>query len=227
MEEKISVGEELRSAGVTDNPFDVIMATVIELTRGLMFACRRYRNPEISQDFCISKEEIMSCIADISSEYIKLESLSDEAVSLCRETAFFSDGERSTEFNDFLFKIEEQLQTVKTVTVPIYPEKFLKAVIGTESQEFENILKLRSLTENEFKHYDKNYLSDLAEIAYAFEEDERDNIGDKLSEIEKYIRDFDNKLDLVKKYKLTVWDVEYMMAYKFRKVKSSLEEAEA
>ena len=59
---------ELKENKVEDNPFDVILHHSIELTRELLFACHRLKNPEIPEHICINEESLGSHIDNIREE---------------------------------------------------------------------------------------------------------------------------------------------------------------
>ena len=96
-------------------------------------------------------------------------------------------------------------------STPIYPERFLIAVLGEDSLEYKRILYLRSLVDTgRFKDVDKFYLSDMIDIAFAGEETD-----EGFQELKNCVYNFNEKVVLLKEYKLSTKDLEYMRAYKF------------
>ena len=80
---------ELKENEVEDNPFDVMLHHSIELTRDLLFACHRLKNPEIPEQICINEEKLESYMNKIRDEFSKLLNMSNETVAICRETSYY------------------------------------------------------------------------------------------------------------------------------------------
>ena len=63
---------ELENNNVNDNPFDVMLHHSMEMTRDLLFACHRLKNPEIPEGFCTNLEALEKRMDIITEEFNKI-----------------------------------------------------------------------------------------------------------------------------------------------------------
>lgn len=199
---------ELSENDVKDNPFDVMLHYSLEMTRDLLFACHRLKNPEIPEGICTNQERLEKYMDRIIEEFNKLLDMSEETVAMCRETSFYY---RQTEFdkmNDSLLKFERNMETVWSRCVPNRNDRFEKIRLGEESEQYKRILELRKIIDKseELSGVDDSFLHSLCDVI------------DRPDECTKYWmtkEEFEKKKKIVEKYELTEQDVNYMVAYKF------------
>ena len=198
------IRNDLTTHNVTDNPFDVMMDMALELTRELLFACSRYKNPEVPDFLHTSEESLDSYVNKIKTEFSKLVDMSDDTVALCRETSYYR--QHLDETNYTLLKFIEVLETVYNKSVPARNDNFEQIRLGKESDEYKRLLELRDIIDEseELSSVDDGYLYSLLDVI------------SRPDDCVKYFmtkEEFDEKQKIVKKFNLTTDDVEYMISY--------------
>lgn len=201
---------ELAENDVNDNPFDVMLHHSLEMTRDLLFACRRLKNPEIPEGICTNLERLEKHMDKIVEEFNKLLDMSEETVTMCRETSFYYQHTEFDEVNDSLLKFERNMETVWSRCVPNRNDEFEKIRLGEESDQYKRILELRKIIDKseELSNVDDSFLNSLCDVI------------DRPDDCVKYWMtedEFEEKKEIVEKYELTEQDVNYMVAYKFHK----------
>ena len=126
---------ELEENEVKDNPFDVMLHHSMEITRDLLFACHRLKNPEIPEGICTNLERLEERMDKITEEFNKLLNMSDETVAMCRETSFYYQYTEFDKMNDSLLKFERNMETVWSRCVPNRNDRFEKIRLGEESEQ--------------------------------------------------------------------------------------------
>lgn len=199
---------ELKENNITDNPFDSMLHHAMELTRELLFACHRLRNNEIPEQFWTSEEKLGQLTDKINEEFSKLQNITDETVSMCRETSFYYQPKEFERLNDELLKSERCMDTVWTRCNPNRNDRFERIRLGKDSKQYERLIELREISENaeEFMCLERRDLNDLCDvilrpdkcIEYGWETKEK----------------LEEKKKIIEKYHLTEEDVEYIIAYR-------------
>lgn len=198
---------ELKENKVKDNPFDVMLHHSIELTRDLLFACHRLKNPEIPKQFCTNEERLESCMNKIREEFSKLLSMSDETVAMCRETSCYYQQDKLDKMNKSLLEFERNMETVWSRCVPNRNDRFEQIRLGKESEEYNRLLELRNIISEseELSSVDDKYLCSLCDVI------------SRPDECVKYWmtqEELEEKQEIIKKYGLLEDDVEYMISYR-------------
>lgn len=199
---------ELEENEVKDNPFDVMLHHSMEITRDLLFACHRLKNPEIPEGICTNLERLEERMDKITEEFNKLLNMSDETVAMCRETSFYYQYTEFDKMNDSLLKFERNMETVWSRCVPNRNDRFEKIRLGEESEQYKRILELREIIDKseELSSVDDSFLHSLCDVI------------DRPDDCVKYWmteEEFEKKKAIVEKYELTEQDINYMVAYKF------------
>lgn len=206
------IGEDLNDNGIDDNPFDAMLFHSLELARELLFACERMRNDDYP-DFlrCTDMTIVDSRIDLIKNELSTLLNLKDESVKLCRETAYYN--KHMDEFNNLnesILKAEHCMETLYTRRVPNRDDLFEKARLGEESSEYQRLLTLRHFVESPkvLGNLNKYYLTSMIDV---IENKEKCIEYGWMSKAE-----YDEKINLIKRYHLDEYEIKYMIAYKFK-----------
>lgn len=199
---------ELAENDVRDNPFDVMLHHSIEMTRDLLFACHRLKNPEIPEGICTNLERLEQRMGKITEEFSKLLNMSDETVAMCRETSYYYHQAEFNKMNDSLLKFERNMETVWSRCVPNRNDSFEKIRLGEGSEQYKRILELREIIDKseELSSVDDSFLHSLCDVI------------DRPDDCVKYWmteEEFEKKKAIVEKYELTEQDINYMVAYKF------------
>ena len=199
---------ELEENEVKDNPFDVMLHHSMEITRDLLFACHRLKNPEIPEGICTNLERLEERMDKITEEFNKLLNMSDETVAMCRETSFYYQYTEFDKMNDSLLKFERNMETVWSRCVPNRNDRFEKIRLGEESEQYKRILELREIIDKseELSSVDDSFLHSLCDVI------------DRPDDCVKYWmteEEFEKKKAIEEKYELTEQDINYMVAYKF------------
>lgn len=199
---------ELKDNNVNDNPFDVMLHHSIEMTRDLLFACHRLKNPKIPETVCTNLTTLENRMDLIINEFDKLLNMSDETVAMLRETSYYYQPDEFHKLNDSLLKFEKNMETAWSRCVPNHNDTFEKLKLGEESDQYKRILELRDIinNSNELSNVDCSYLHSLCDVI------------ERPEECIKYwmnANEFKEKIEIIKKYNLTCNDVQYMIAYKF------------
>lgn len=198
---------ELKENEVQDNPFDVMLHHSMELTRDLLFACHRLKNPEIPEQICTNEERLESYMDKIREEFSKLLSMSNEAVTMCRETSCYYQQDKFDKMNESLLEFERNMETVWSRCVPNRNDRFEQIRLGKESEEYKRLLELRRIISEseELSSVDDKYLHSLCDV---------------ISRPEECIQywmtqeELEQKQKIIKKYDLSEDDVEYMISYR-------------
>ncbi len=200
---------ELEKNEVNDNPFDVMLHHSMEITRDLLFACHRLKNPEIPEGICTNLERLEMRMDKITEEFSKLLNMSEETVAMCRETSFYYQQTEFNKMNDSLLDFERNMETLWSRCVPNRNDRFEKIRLGEESDQYKRILKLRDIIDNskELSCIDDSYLHSLRDVI---------NRPDECVKYWMTEDEFEQKKKVVEKYKLTEQDINYMIAYKFK-----------
>lgn len=198
---------ELKENGVKDNPFDVMLHYSLELTRDLLFACHRLKNPEIPEQICTNKDRLNSYMDKIIEEFSKLLSMSDEAVAMCRETSCYYHQDNFNKMNESLLEFERDMETVLSKCVPSRNDRYEQIRLGVESDEYKRLLELRNIiTESEeLSSVSDGYLQSMCDVISRPEECVPCWMAQE--ELEK-------KQEIIKKYSLLEDDIEYMISYR-------------
>lgn len=199
---------ELEEHNVEDNPFDVMLHHSMEITRELLFACHRLKNPEIPEGFCTNLERLEKYMNRIVEEFNNLLDMSEETVAMCRETSFYYQPMEFNKMNDSLLKFERNMETVWSRRVPNRNNRFEKIRLGEESEQYKRILELREIIDKskELSSVDDSFLHSLCDVI------------DRPDDCVKYWmteEEFEKKKEIIEKYKLTEQDINYMVVYKF------------
>lgn len=117
---------ELEKNEVNDNPFDVMLHHSMEITRDLLFACHRLKNPEIPEGICTNLERLEMRMDKIIQEFSKLLNMSEETTAMCRETSFYYKQTEFNKMNDSLLKFERNMETLWSRCVPNRNDRFEK-----------------------------------------------------------------------------------------------------
>lgn len=198
---------ELKENGVKDNPFDVMLHHSLELTRDLLFACHRLKNPEIPEQICTNNDKLNSCMDKITEEFSKLLSMSDETIAMCRETSYYYQQENFNKMNEGLLEFERDMETVWSRCVPSRNDRYEQIRLGIESDEYKRLIELRNIItkSEELSSADDRYLHSLCDV---------------ISRPEKCVpcwmtqEELEKKQEIIKKYNLSEDDVEYMISYR-------------
>lgn len=198
---------ELKKNEVLDNPFDTMLHHSIELTRELLFACHRFANPDVPESLHTNKEKIDFYAQKIKNQLNKLSNMSDETVSMCRETSYYYQNEDFEKMNTALLEFEKNMETVWSKCVPNRNDLFERIRLGEDSTKYKRLIELRHIiTESdELTFVNTDYLHSLCDV---------------LSHTENCLKDWmspaelDEKQKIIKKYNLSKTDIEYMISYK-------------
>lgn len=198
---------ELKEKEIKDNPFDVMLHHSLELTRSLLFACHRLKNPEVPQTICTSKEEIEGYTSKIQEEFSKLMGMSDETVAMCRETSYYYHRDKFEAMNKTLLEFERNMQTVYSKCVPSRNDRFEQVRLGRDSEEYKRMLELRKIIieSDDLSDKEDSYLKSLCDVI------------SRPAECVKYWmteEELKKKQKIVEKYSLSENDIEYMLSYR-------------
>ena len=201
---------ELAEHNLNDNPFDAMLYHSMEMTRDLLFACHRLKNPEMPEGICTNLERLEKYMDKIVEEFNKLLDMSEETVAMCRETSFYYHQPEFNNMNVSLLKFVRNVETVWSRCVPNRNDRFEKIRLGEESEQYKRILELRRIIDKseELSSVDDSFLHSLCDVI------------DRPDDCVKYWmteEEFEKKKAIVEKYELTEQDVNYMIAYKFQK----------
>lgn len=198
---------ELKENEVKDNPFDVMLHHSMELTRDLLFACHRLKNPEIPEQICINEERLESYMDKIREEFSKLLSMSNETVTMCRETSCYYQQDKFDKINESLLEFERNMETVWSRCVPNRNDRFEQIRLGKESKEYKRLLELRKIISEseELSSVDDKFLHSLCDVISR--PDECVQYWMTKEELEK-------KQEIIQKYGLSEDDIEYMISYR-------------
>ncbi len=208
MESSNNMTEELKSKGIIDNPFDLMLHFSLGMVRNILFACPRYGNPEMEGMYA-NEQNLKEGVEKVVEQLNKLSGLSLETVVFLKETAFYSDDVRFSALNSLLLELEKAMPTRQAHSIPARSLEYEKVRLGEDSDEYKHILYLRSLISNsELKTFSKDTLVLLQDVIedpqYCTEWESRDKVAE-------YSR-------LINKYNLTIDDLEYMISYRDRVV---------
>ena len=198
---------ELKENEVKDNPFDVMLHYSIELTRDLLFACHRLKNPEIPEQICINEKKLESYMDKIREEFSKLLSMSNETVAMCRETSYYYQQDKFDKMNKSLLEFDRSMETVWSRCVPNRNDRFEQIRLGKESKEYKRLLELRKIISKseELSSVDNKYLHSLCDVISR--PDECVQYWMTKEELEK-------KQEIIQKYGLSEDDINYMISYR-------------
>ena len=198
---------ELKENKVEDNPFDVILHHSIELTRELLFACHRLKNPEIPEHICINEESLGSHIDNIREEFSKLLSMSNETVTMCRETSYYYQQDKFDKMNESLLEFERNMETAWSRCVPNRNDRFEQIRLGKESKEYKRLLELRKIISEseELSSVDDKYLHSLCDVI---------SRSDECVQHWMAKEEFEKKQEIIQKYGLSEDDINYMISYR-------------
>lgn len=198
---------ELELHDVKDNPFDVMLHHSLELTRELLYACRRMRNLDVPEQIRTNKERLEFCMNRIEGEFSKLMDMSDETVAMCRETSCYYQSKEFDKINKELLRIENNMETVWSRSVPNRDDRFEQVRLGVDSDGYKRLLELRDLVDNseEFSSVNTSYLYGLCEVI-----SRPDSCVKCFGMSEEELKE---KQEIIKKYELSENDIEYMISY--------------
>ena len=198
---------ELKENEVKDNPFDVMLYHSMELTRDLLFACHRLKNPEIPEQICTNEKILESYMDKIREEFSKLLSMSNETVAMCRETSCYYQQDKFDKMNESLLEFERSMETVWSRCVPNRNDRFEQIRLGKESKEYKRLLELRKIINEseELSSVDDAYLNSLCDVVSR--PDECVQYWMTKEELEK-------KQEIIQKYGLSEDDINYMISYR-------------
>ena len=198
---------ELKENRVKDKPFDVMLYHSLELTRDLLFACHRLKNPEIPEQICTNKDRLNSCMDKITEEFSKLLSMSDETVAMCRETSCYYQQDNFNKMNESLLEFERDMETVWSKCAPSRNDRYERIRLGVESDEYKRLLELRNIiTESEeLSLVDDRYLYSMCDVISR----PKECVPCWMTQEE-----LEKKQEIIKKYSLSEDDVEYMISYR-------------
>lgn len=197
---------ELKENEVKDNPFDVMLYHSLELTRDILFASHRLKNPELPEQFYTSKEQLKYYMDKITEEFSKLLSMHNETVTMCRETSYYYNQDKFDKMNTLLLELENNMETVWSKSVPSRNDRFEQIRLGKDSVEYKRILQLREIFRtSELSEYDDEYLRSMCDVISRPEECVPQWMTQE--ELEK-------KQEIIKKYNLSENDIEYMISYR-------------
>lgn len=199
---------ELKENKVEDNPFDAMLHHSMEITRDLLFACHRLKNPEIPEGIYTNLERLEIWIDRIKEEFNKLLDMSEETVAMCRETSYYYQQEYFNKMNDSLLEFERNMETVWSRCVLNRNDRFEQIRLGKESEEYKRLLELRDIisTSEELSVVDDGYLCSLHDVIERPEECKEYWMSEE---------ELEEKKKIIEKYHLTEKDIDYMKAYKF------------
>lgn len=199
---------ELEENEVKDNPFDAMLHHSMEMTRDLLFACHRLKNPEIPEGICTNLEKLEKLMDKITEEFDKLLNMSAETVAMCRETSFYYQQAEFNKMNDSLLEFERNMETVWSRCNPNRNDKFEQIRLGKESEGYKRLLELREIvsTSKELSFVDRGYLCSLHDVITRPEECKQYWMSEE---------ELEEKKRIIEKYNLTEDDINYMVAYKF------------
>lgn len=199
---------ELKENEVKDNPFDAMLHHSMEMTRDLLFACHRLKNPEIPEGICTNLEKLEKLMDKITEEFDKLLNMSAETVAMCRETSFYYQQEEFNKMNDSLLEFERNMETVWSRCNPNRNDKFEQIRLGKESDEYKRLLELREIinTSKELSSVDRGYLCSLHDVITRPEDCKKYWMSEE---------ELEEKEEIIEKYNLKEEDINYMIAYKF------------
>lgn len=198
---------ELKQNEVKDNPFDVMLHHSMELTRDLLFACHRLKNPEIPEQICTNEKILESYMDKIREEFSKLLSMSNETVAMCRETSCYYQQDKFDKMNKSLLEFERSMETVWSRCVPNRNDRFEQIRLGKESKEYKRLLELRKIISEseELSSAHDEYLHSLCDVISR--PDECVQYWMTKEELEK-------KQEIIQKYGLSEDDINYMISYR-------------
>lgn len=202
------IRKELKKYNIQDNPFDTMMHMAIELSRFILFSCVRLNNPNVPSQIQPGKELLDYYITNISETFDSLLEMNDEAVDVCKHTSYYyTNWDKFNKLNDQLNKARNAMETIYSRCVPNRNDEFEKIRLGENSPEYQRLLELRKIADTT----DKNSgfwhnLVDILErpkecIEYGW------NTEAEVKDREKFI----------KNYNLTVDNIKYIIAYKYKK----------
>ena len=203
---------ELKENEVKDNPFDAMLYHSIELTRDLLFACHRLKNPEIPKQICTNEERLESYMDKIKEEFSKLLNMSDEVVAMCRETSYYYQQDNFNKMNNSLLEFERSMETVWSRCVPNRNDRFEQIRLGKESEEYKRLLELRKIISEseELSSVGDKYLHSLCDVISRPEE---------CTQYWMTQEELEQKQEIIKKYNLSEDDIEYMISYRNSKIR--------
>lgn len=198
---------ELKENEVKDNPFDVMLHHSMELTRDLLFACHRLKNPEIPEQICINEERLESYMDKIREEFSKLLSMSNETVTMCRETSCYYQQDKFDKMNESLLEFKRSMETVWSRCVPNRNDRFEQIRLGKESKEYKRLLELRKIISEseELSSVDDKYLHSLCDVI---------SRPDECAQYWMTKEELEKKQEIIQKYGLSEDDIEYMISYR-------------
>lgn len=199
---------ELEENEVKDNPFDAMLHHSMEMTRDLLFACHRLKNPEIPEGICTNLEKLEKLMDKITGEFDKLLNMSAETVAMCRETSFYYQQTEFNKMNDSLLEFERNMETVWSRCNPNRNDKFEQIRLGKESEEYKRLLELREIINisKELSSVDRGYLCSLHDVITRPEDCKKYWMSEE---------ELEEKKEIIEKYNLNEEDINYMIAYKF------------
>lgn len=200
---------ELKENNVIDNPFDLLVYYTLQLSREMLFACKRFKHPEM-QAFCINEEGLEKHINRIKDEFEKINNMSDNAVTLCRNTSYYNAHNGLDFANKIILTLQHNIQTIYTKDVPCRNDEFERIRLGEDSDEYKRLVELRNLidTSEELSSVTDSYLNLLHDVLFK-------GCGGDIMKKDKYKK----MKAIIDKYNLTTNDINYMISYKNSKVK--------
>ena len=198
---------ELKENKVKDNPFDEMMYNALELTRGLLFACHRLKNQEVPEQVCINNEMLDIYVNRIKEDFSKLLAMSNETVTMCRETSYYYQQDKFDKMNESLLEFERNMETVWSRCIPNRNDRFEQIRLGKESKEYKRLLELRKIISEseELSSVDDKYLHSLCDVI---------SRPDECVQHWMAKEEFEKKQEIIQKYGLSEDDINYMISYR-------------
>jgi hypothetical protein len=157
----------LYEEGVKSNPIDIICQSAVEYLRGTLYDVIRYRGNTISP----SDENYL--IDRIKEQYELLDKMSDEQVSVCKETSMLFSKLNHYDINNWLFTLNNSFPTIWSESNPIFDDRLEKLLFG-ETEEYYTRDKLRKIVSAEIINFDTlkrfdEFLSECIDLIDGFE----------------------------------------------------------
>ena len=205
--------KEFERNNVEDNPFDVLLYQSLELTRGFLFAISRLKSGDVNERFCISEELINHRIDIIKKNYKALQSMTSNAVDVCRSTAYYQPIQMET--NNLLLKLERCMETVYTRSVPCRNLEFERIRLGDGSMEFNWLCELRSFVDKISHDKRKKYFDILSSVEEYYRNPDKYEGGFEyfLEGQDLNSEEYDDLVDIIREYGFDKRDIDYMKSY--------------
>jgi len=217
---KASTHEIFEYFNIEDNPFDVMYSMALELTRAIMFEMHRC-GVEGLEMAAMTTETLDFYIESIKTQFDIIHKLPADVKEICRSTSLY--GEKNfKDINDYIFKIEKNIDIKRKQAVPVRNIRFEEAKLGEGSEKYLRLRHLRNykpIKETLYK-LTKKELYRLIEYIDLINETNKESRHEKMVNFNNgngFELSYGVCKDLVDKFSLTIDDIMYIIRYKDKK----------